>query len=89
MSDVPEQQAAKAQCSNCAFVVQASGGKFTCHRYPPASSWLMPGGGGSWPLVDNQDWCGEWDGTWVQPVALPAQQSTPQQATFVVTKQTG
>jgi IPT/TIG domain-containing protein len=60
-------------CGNCKYQVPPE-----CRRYPPAR--VSPSLSG-WPLVDPDDWCGEWSGgatappptlTSLTPNSLPA-----------------
>lgn len=51
-------------CNTCKFMVGN-----TCHRFPPP-----------WPVVDQQDWCGEWkhDGvSTMHPVTGECQKPAP------------
>lgn len=48
---------ASEQCSNCRFFNPAGEGLFelpVCRRYPPVND--------CWPQVEDEDWCGEWQG---------------------------
>lgn len=53
MNDSPE-------CGNCRFCVLDKDGDGQCRRYPPAvlvdeGTWATV-----WPVVESDDFCGEW-----------------------------
>lgn len=52
-----------SECGNCSFFTTL-GPHTVCQRHPPISMAGSPGSVGLWPIVGNNDWCGEWASTW-------------------------
>jgi hypothetical protein len=47
-------------CANCRYYRYPEGGFSTCRRHSPICPSLDLNLVTSWPLVNPEDWCGEW-----------------------------
>jgi hypothetical protein len=55
MEAVPDEH--EERCGNCSLMFEKSYANF-CRRFPP----VWAGDNWAFPVVDVNDWCGEWEG---------------------------